>query len=234
MPRQGVPVGIGGLSASVVSPARARFAVVASKRLRRSPERARLEILEAAEGALRDCAFGDLTVDLLMERTGMTRSSFYRYFKSLEDIAIALFERVEAEVSGSVDDWLEGADDGDADDVARRAATVMHLTRMYEVWREHAGLMQAMEQAAGRNRIAYEQWRGRVVDGYIAKTTGFIQKQIDLGRCDVADPEATASALILMNVAVASDQVQRSEPDSPERLGAAVGSIWNAAIYRNQ
>jgi AcrR family transcriptional regulator len=205
---------------------------VATKRLRRSPERARSEILEAAEAVFRERALPALTVDVLMERTGMTRSSFYHYFGSLEDVVIALFEQVEAEVSGSVDAWLEGAGDGAADDADREASTVMHLTRMYEVWREHAGLMQAMEQAAGRSRLAYEQWRGRVVDGYIAKTTAFIEREIACGRCSVRDPEAIASALILMNVSVASDQVQRADPDSPERLGAAVGAIWNAAIYR--
>lgn len=175
---------------------------------------------------MREIEFTALTVEMLMERTGMTRSSFYHYFASLEDVAVALFERVESEVSGAVDEWLAG---GEVDDP--RAATVMHLTRMYEVWRTHASLMQTMEQAAGRSRVAYEQWRGRVVNGYIARTTDFIRRQIELGRCDAPDPEALANALILMNVSVATDQVLRPDRSSPERLGAAVGRIWNAAIY---
>jgi len=206
---------------------------VSARRLRRAPEEARAEILLAAEAALRDIELNALTVELLMERTGMTRSSFYHYFKSLDDVAMALFERVEAEVSGAVDDWLAGgATDLDAG-TDPRLATVEHLTRMYEVWREHATLMRAMEHAAGRSGAAYDKWRGRIVDGYIAKTTSFIREQIASGRSQATDPEALANALILMNLAVATDQVLRDEPESPERLGAAVGSIWNATLYGN-
>lgn len=198
-----------------------------NKRTRRSPAQARAEILQAAETALQDLDQGALTVEVLMERTGMTRSSFYHYFKSLDDVTVALFDRVAADISGAVDDWLEGDDTPDDP----RAATVSHLVRMYEVWREHASLMRAMEQAAGRSGTAYQAWRGRVVEGYIAKTVAFLEREIAAGRCDATDPEALASALILMNVSVASDQVARPEPDSPERLGAAVGRIWNGAIY---
>ena len=210
---------------------------VSPRRLRRAPEEARAEILLAAEAALQDVELSALTVELLMERTGMTRSSFYHYFKSLDDIAIALFERIEAEVSGAVDSWLSvdertlnPAPDPDHDP---RAATVESLTRMFEVWRRHATLMRAMEHAAGRSGAAYDQWRGRVVDGYIARTADFIRAQVAAGRSQVSDPEAIANALILMNVAVATDQALRDESASPEQLGATVGAIWNATLYGN-
>lgn len=201
------------------------------KRTRRSPEAARAEILQAAEEALHDLDLGAVTIEMLMDRTGMTRSSFYHYFKSLDDVLVALFDQVEAEISGAVDDWLEGDPTGlDATD-ERAASTVRHLTRMYEVWREHATLMRAMEQAAGRSGGAYAAWRARVVDRYIATTTAFIEREVAAGRCDAPDPAMLATTLILMNVSVASDQVTRAVPDAPERLGAAVGRVWNRAIY---
>ncbi|MDP6978479.1 MAG: TetR/AcrR family transcriptional regulator [Myxococcota bacterium] len=67
---------------------------MAKQRLRRSPEEARNEILEAGEAALAEVEFNQLTVEHLMKRTGMTRSSFYHYFKSLEDVTMALFAQV--------------------------------------------------------------------------------------------------------------------------------------------
>lgn len=197
------------------------------KRLRRSPENARAEILAAAESALRDLDFHSLTVETLMERTGMTRSLFYHYFKSLDEIVIALFERVEAEVSGAVDGWLEKEDEVDP-----RANTIEHLTRMYEVWREHANLMRAMEQAAGRSKEAYARWQHQVVESYIDKTEAFIRRQIALGRSQVEDPRGVAQVLILMNLAVATDQINRPEPETPARLGTIVGHVWNAAVYQ--
>ena len=37
----------------------------------------------------------------------MTRSSFYHDFKSVDDVAVALFARVEGEIRSAVDDWLD-------------------------------------------------------------------------------------------------------------------------------
>ena len=199
---------------------------MSGKRLRRSPERARAEILEAAEAALQELEFNELTVEILMERTGMTRSSFYHYFASLEDVAIALFGRIEAELAGAVDAWLTGEAIEDPE-----AATVTHLTRMFEVWREHAILIRALEQAAGRNGVAYEQWRSRLVDRYIEMTARFIRKQVERGLSAARDPERLASALILMNTAVATDQLSRPDPDSAEEVGGTLAGVWNAAIY---
>jgi len=199
-----------------------------TKRVRRTPENARAEILVAAEAALRDFGFHALTVEHLMERTGMTRSLFYHYFKSLDEIVIALFQSVEAEIQGAVDAWLEGEHTADP-----RANTVEHLTRMYEVWREHANLMRAMEQAAGRSKEAYARWQQQVVESYIDKTETFIRRQITLGRSRVPDPRGVAHVLILMNLAVATDQTNRPEPETPARLGAMVGHVWNAAVYQD-
>lgn len=197
-----------------------------TKRVRRTPENARAEILAAAEAALRDSDLHALTVETLMERTGMTRSLFYHYFKSLDEIVIALFEGIESEIRGAVDTWLEGEDTADP-----RANTVEHLTRMYEVWREHANLMRAMEQAADRSKEAYARWQQQVVESYIDKTEGFIRRQIALGRSRVADPRGVAQVLILMNLAVATDQTHREKPETPARLGEIVGHVWNAAVY---
>ncbi len=202
---------------------------MAAKRVRRSPEAARAEILEAAEGLLRDHDWALISVDQLMERTGMTRSSFYHYFKSVDEVAVALFARVEGEIRSAVDDWLErGVGEGDPEETAVDA-----LTRMFDVWAEHIALMRAMEHAAGRSGAAYEQWREQVVEGYVAQTTAFIEREVAAGRSDVPDPPTLARALILMNVSAATDQALRRERFSAERLGRAIGRVWARAIYRN-
>ena len=202
---------------------------MATKRVRRSPEAARAEILEAAESLLQEHDWSRVSVERLMERTGMTRSSFYHYFKGVDEVAVALFGRVEDEVRNAVGEWL----DAEVSDADPEASAVDALTRMFGVWSEHLELMRAMEQAAGRSGSAYEQWRERVVEGYIAQTTTFIERQIEAGRSDVDDPSTLARALILMNVSVATDQVLRRERFPAERLGATVARVWVAAIFRN-
>ena len=201
---------------------------MATKRVRRSPEAARAEILEAAEALLREHDWSRVSVEKLMEQTGMTRSSFYHYFKSVDEVAVALFARVEDEIRNAVDEWLDAETSG----VDPVSTAVEALTGMFRVWSEHLELMRAMEQAAGRSGSAYEQWRERVVEAYIAQTTAFIERQVEAGRSDVGDPSTLARALILMNVSVATDQVLRQERFPADRLGETVARVWTAAIFR--
>lgn len=196
------------------------------RRLRRSPEAAREEILEAAEAALGELDYNELTVELLMERTGMTRSSFYHYFGGLEEVALALFGRIEDDIAGAVDDWLVGEPTGDP-----LEATTTHLVRLFGVWQRHANLMRAIQQAGARDAGAYERWRSRVVQGYIEKTTDFIRREVARGQCDAPDPAQLASALIWMNTAVATDHVTRPDPDPPDRVGRTLARVWNSSIY---
>lgn len=199
---------------------------MAKRRLRRSPELARSEILDAAEAALDELDLNQLTVELLMERTGMTRSSFYHYFPSLDDVAMALFDRVEVEIADAVDTWLAGEP---ADDPV--AATKSHLARLSDVWSRHGGLMRAINQAGARNRGVYEQWRLRVVQGYIAKTAAFIRREVARGLSDAPDPDQLAHALIWMNTGVSSDHGQPGGPPSPRRAAEALARVWNSSIY---
>ncbi|MEZ4290519.1 MAG: TetR/AcrR family transcriptional regulator [Myxococcota bacterium] len=193
-----------------------------NRRRRRAPEAARAEILEAAEAALREVDLAGLTVELLMERTGMTRSSFYHYFKRLDEVVLALRAR-RVEVSGAVDAWLEGAAE-DASAEARRRLTVERLTRMYEVWQQHATLMRAMEQSAGRGGAAYEGWRTRVVEGYVEKTSAFLRREIAAGRSHAPDPEALARTLILMNLSVATGRCSGPIPIPPSASAPSWGT----------
>src|ERR1700730_8175141 len=76
------------------------------RRTRRLRDDAEREILDAAEALLAERSFGALSVDDLMARTGMTRSSFYHYFGSLDEVAVALMRRVQGEMMDAAAPWL--------------------------------------------------------------------------------------------------------------------------------
>src|SRR4029453_10205769 len=65
-----------------------------SVRRRRRPEEAEREILDAAEELLREARFSALTVDELMSRTGLSRASFYVYFRDRHHLIMRLTERI--------------------------------------------------------------------------------------------------------------------------------------------
>src|SRR4051794_41967988 len=92
-----------------------------AKRIRRAPSDAEREILDAAEALLAERSFRDLSVDELMARTGMRRSSFYHYFRRLDELAIALMRRVQGEMMEAAAPWLEAGDEGDPVEAAARA-----------------------------------------------------------------------------------------------------------------
>src|SRR5208337_1654627 len=61
-----------------------------TRRRRRKPEAAETEILNAGENFLREFPFRDMTVDAVMSRTGLSRSSFYEYFRDRNHLVIKL------------------------------------------------------------------------------------------------------------------------------------------------
>ncbi len=197
-----------------------------TRRVRRSPEAARAEILAAAQSVLAEHEFGALTVDAVMQRTGMTRSSFYHYFPSVDSLAAALLEQLERDIRGSVDAWLGG--DGGEDP---RADTLRHLTDMFEAMEKHRIPVRALARAASGDSPVYQRWQSRVVDYFVERTADFIRRQVALGRSRVDDPDRLARALILMNDALASDAMLRPEPDDVVALARVVAGIWNASIF---
>ena len=53
----------------------------------------RAEIIDACEELYREVPFKDITVGMIAERTTFTRASVYNYFKTKEEIFLALLER---------------------------------------------------------------------------------------------------------------------------------------------
>eukprot|EP00439_Symbiodinium_sp_Y106_P088406 s1_g942.t1 len=187
---------------------------------------AREEIIDATVAALSDTEFGGLTVDVIMRRTDMTRSSFYHYFKSVDELALEFLDRFEEAIRQPVDAWLEG---NGSDDYLND--THRHLTDMFIAMDAHRTAMEAMERASNNNAQVYSEWRERVIEYFIEKTARFIRQQIMLGRSTVSDPDRTARALILMNNALANDNMLRAQPDDASAIGKTSADIWNAAIY---
>src|SRR5215210_2889786 len=85
------------------------------RRRRRSPESAEREILGAAESFLRERPFRELTVDEVMARTTLSRSSFYVYFRDRHQLAVRLVESIGGELFAMADRWLDGTGDPRAD-----------------------------------------------------------------------------------------------------------------------
>jgi TetR/AcrR family transcriptional regulator, ethionamide resistance regulator len=200
--------------------------VAKPRRIRRLPDAARREILDAAEALLAERPFRELSVDELMARTGMTRSSFYHYFRSLEEIAIALMRRVQGEMMEAAAPWIAPAYEGDPALAAERG-----IRATAEVFARHGLVVAAIHEASFHYAAVQRAWRDGILEDWIRAIATQLRAHRDRGVTHVADPEEIARALLLMNTAVFVERLGKPEPDSPERVAGALTEIWIGALY---
>jgi TetR/AcrR family transcriptional regulator, ethionamide resistance regulator len=196
------------------------------RRIRRLPDDARREILDGAEVLLAERPFRELSVDELMARTGMTRSSFYHYFGSLDEVAIALMRRVQGEMMDAVAPWLRVDYEGDP-----AAGVERGIRASADVFARHGLVLSAIHEASFRYETVQGEWREGILEDWIRAVAALLRAQLGRGETCVADPEEIARALLLMNTAVFVERLGKRPPDQPEAVAATLAHIWIGALY---
>jgi AcrR family transcriptional regulator len=192
-------------------------------RRRRRPEEAEREILDAAEELLRERPSHEVTVMAVMERTTLSRKSFYVYFRDRHELIARLVaplrERLDeraAELRVALDDPRE---------IARS-----YFREVAHVYSEHGELLRALRESAGHDEDAERVWR-EFTDPPIADLAAWIRAETAAGRSTGLDPDVAARALITMNLGCFFEQlIGRPEAD-PEPLLETLLEIWGRTIY---
>ena len=193
------------------------------RRRRRTPEAAEREIVEAAEALLREKPFRELTVDDLMRRTGLSRPSFYVYFRDRHDLVLKVVEHIGGELFTMSERWYEGTGDGQA--LIREA-----IEGLVGVFAEHGPVLRALADAASedpRVEAAYTEMIQRFVDA----TARHIDEEIGAGRVLPLDSVPTATALTWRMERYLQRQIGRT-PDAPvDRVADTLTTIWSRVLY---
>jgi TetR/AcrR family transcriptional regulator, ethionamide resistance regulator len=192
-------------------------------RRRRKAEDAELEILDAAENFLRTRPFHAMTVDDLMARTGLSRPSFYEYFRDRYALARKLVERMLALMFPMSDRWFSGTGAPEAD---LRSG----FEGLVAVYREHGPLMRALRDAAAQDRrvqSAYEIFIERMIEGTAAR----IGREIAEDRTAPLNPEETARALVLMGERYLADKLEREPAVASSTLVDTLLTVWMRVLY---
>lgn len=196
------------------------------RRIRRLPDDARREILDTAEVLLGERPFRDLNVDELMARTGMTRSSFYHYFRSLDEVAIALMRRVQGEMMDAVAPWLRTEYEGDP-----AVGVEKGIRASAEVFALHGPVLSAIHEASFHHEAVQRVWRDGVLEDWIGAIAAQLRVQRERGATRVANPEEIARSLLLMNTTVFVERLGKQPPDQPEAVATTLAEIWIGALY---
>ena len=96
-----------------------------------------MSLLSALENLLLTTPIDKVTVGRLCRQQGVSRSTFYRQFDSLDDALDQLFQSVVTEMVAAGDPWLSGAD----------LRLEPHLRAVYRAYLNHGPLMRAVADA---------------------------------------------------------------------------------------
>jgi AcrR family transcriptional regulator len=193
------------------------------RRRRRTPEAAEREIVEAAEALLREKPFRELTVDDLMRRTGLSRPSFYVYFRDRHDLVLKVVEHIGGELFTMSERWYDGTGDGPA--MVREA-----IDGVVGVFAVHGPVLRALADAASddqRVEAAYHALLQRFVDA----TARHIEEEVAAGRVLPLDPVPTATALTWMMERYLQLQIGRSPHAPVDRVADTLATIWSRVLY---
>lgn len=197
--------------------------VTEGRRRRRSPEEAQREIIDAAEALLHERPFRELTVDELMRRTGLSRPSFYVYFRDRHDLVLCVVKHLERELMAVSDIWYSSPEHG----AKVIEASVRGVVGVYE---RHGPVLCALADAAADDPGVEEVYR-KLVQGFVDATAVHIERETAAGTITGLAPGPTAEALILMNERYLGRQLGSEPFADPEAVVRTVTSIWTRTLY---
>lgn len=195
------------------------------RRPRHDPRETEREILDAAERFLREHPFRELTVQTVMERTGLKRPAFYVHFRDRHDLALRVVARIRDELDAVANRWFEG-DDTIAD---LRSA----LEGVVAVYVEHGPVLRALSDASGSDATVEQAYR-ELVQAFIDATSRRIRAEQTMGRATGIDPDETARALVWLNESYLRETLGRAPIADPSTVVNVLEHIWIATLYGAQ
>jgi AcrR family transcriptional regulator len=189
------------------------------KRARERRTAAERTILDATETLLADREFRDLTVEDVMASTGLTRTSFYRYFPDLEAVLLRWLSDLGSELRRCADSWLQDPSTG--------LEAGVELVTLY---RDHGRLLLAFEQAAGAGTEIDAAWRS-VIQEFAGRYTAFIAALCRRGLCSIERPEQTARALVGMTERYLLETYGRGPAVDIDVAAATLAEIWQRTLF---
>lgn len=194
------------------------------KRRRRSREDAEREILDAAAALLRDRPLHAVSVSAIMERTTLSRKSFYVYFRDRYELLARLFEPLRHEL-----------DNANALALAQPTGDLVTDTRnsLRAVARFFAGengaLVRALHEASAYDEEADRVWR-EFNEPVIAAFAKQARREIRAGRLAKVDVEPTVRALVGMNLYCFFDQIVGNPAADADAIVETLLTVWARAF----
>jgi len=179
-------------------------------------------ILAAADELLRETDFRSLTVEEVMSRTDMRRSSFYNYFADRNALVMRLLQRIENDMMEVARPWLETGDPpllGDA------------LDGVAAIYAQHGHVLRAAHEASFHDAAVEQHYRHTLLQNFMDAVARRLRAEHRSGRATVPDPAHVAHALLLMNASLLAERLGRTPTDRTAAVARTLRFIWARTVY---
>jgi AcrR family transcriptional regulator len=191
---------------------------VQRSRRREQREQTRREILAAADEFLRERPYRELSVDILMAKTGLTRTAFYRHFDDVTELVLTLLEEVGSELRDVAVRWLSRA--GDEFGVAAQDG----LAGIVSFFERNGPLVRAVSDAAATDEQIERAYLG-TMNAFGEMIAQGLDKLVERGLLEPCDTRHLSRALNLMNERYLLDEFGTGSGDPVAAL-ATLERIW--------
>ena len=184
-------------------------------------------ILETAERLLGASAFSEISISDLAAGAGISRSSFYFYFGSKDEVLMTLFDRLAGELEPIVRAMAEGI----AEDP--RAGLTTGIEATARLWGEHGPVLVATSEASALSPELGTVWNA-TIQRFVDVNADMIRAERRRGAAPAGGPGAQdlATSLIWLNVRSLEAIASGTQPAaSPARIASVLTEIWLRSIY---
>jgi len=188
-------------------------------RHRERRETTRRKILSAADRFLRERPYRELSVDVVMVETGLTRTAFYRHFDDVTDLVLRLFADLNDELYAVGERWAASAG------LAYPTPGQEGLAAMVDFYVRHGPLLRAIAEAAVTDEQIELAYR-HSVDAFTELTASALERMVRAHLLDVPDPRALARAMTLMNQAYLLNEFGREPQGDPKVALSTLENVW--------
>lgn len=193
------------------------------RRVRRAPEIARREILDAAAQFLQTRSFRDLTIGALMERTEIGRSAFYAYFNDVNDLVEALIDEIESEVVAAMQSW-----GGETEEPGTGLRAVLSST--VNLWILKGPMLSGLIDAAAGDLRVEAAFR-RVIAHYESVIATILRREMAAGLTRPIHCDEMATALVQGSQTYLKERLGHNGQKDPLKVLATLETIWVHTIY---
>ena len=204
-------------------PSRIRLAEQPERKLTKA-ERTRAAILDAAFDFIWQHPYRELTVNALMDRTGVSRPTFYQYFRDLQALMSSLLQTLTDEILAASRPWFE-ATSGDPVALLNQA-----LTGLVDVGYRRGPFIRAVADAATTDERLESAWN-RFLEAFDELVAARIEADQRLGLIPPFDALAVASLTTRMDAYAFIHAFGQHPRQDPEPLRQAVIRMWVSTLY---